>query len=395
MSEGQERQAAARPRRLVYAVHGYGRGHATRSMAMLAELQHRHEVLVLAGGDAYEAMAADFPVVRIPTLGFAYGKDTGQRSNAATFRLNFGAVLDAWWRGAVYQMVASVVREFSPDVIISDAEMWSNWVARDLNIPRINFDHMGVLAYCDAPLDAGDRFEAAVDAYVYRTLIGRADRILVSSFYPAPPREPHVRVVPTLARQAVREATPTDGAHLLVYLNKGHHQFDARMRQVLAGLNTPVKIYGTQRRGVEGPLSFLPPGNASFVQDLASCRAVLSTAGNQLVGEAMWLGKPMLVMPERCVEQRMNANALVQMGLGMRVEQRALKAEHLQQFLARRDEFAARMRMHSRDGLAESLQAMEQFIEELAPGNVTQLRAAATHAHAARAKLTPTRAALP
>jgi UDP:flavonoid glycosyltransferase YjiC (YdhE family) len=92
----------------------------------------------------------------------------------------------------------------------------------------------------------------------------------------------------------------------------------------------------------------------------------------------MWLGKPMLVMPEHCVEQRMNANALVKMGLGMRVEQGALSAAHLHDFFMHHDAFAARMRQHKRDGLAESVQAMEQFIEELAPSVVTPLRAAST-----------------
>jgi UDP:flavonoid glycosyltransferase YjiC (YdhE family) len=34
--------------RILYGVHGYGRGHAVRSLAVLSELRLRHEVLVLA-----------------------------------------------------------------------------------------------------------------------------------------------------------------------------------------------------------------------------------------------------------------------------------------------------------------------------------------------------------
>lgn len=354
--------------RIVYAVHGYGRGHATRSLAVLAELSRQHEVLVLAGGDAYATMASSYPVVRIPTLGFAYGQSSGVRSNWATLWHNAGAVLDLWCRGALLEMVSAVIDEFTPDVVISDAEIWSHQIAERMGIPRISFDHIGIMAHCRPAIAAGDRIEAAFDAWMYRTLMGQADRVLVSSFYPAPPRSPSVRVVPTLARPEVRAAIPTDGEHLLVYLNRGQLQFDERLQRTLAELDLPVHIYGTPRTGIEGKLHFLPPGNQSFVDDLAACRAVISTAGNQLVGEAMHLGKPILVMPENCVEQRMNARAVEHMGLGLRVAQRALTPELLRQFLARRDEFARQMLAQRRDGLGEALAAIQQFLDELAPG---------------------------
>jgi uncharacterized protein (TIGR00661 family) len=354
-------------RRIVYAVHGYGRGHATRSMAMLAELRQRHRVLVLAGGDAYAAIAAEHPVLRIPTLGFAYGRNTAVRSNLATLRLNAGAVLDLACRGAVFEMVADAVRAFAPDAVISDAEAWSHRVARHLGVPRIGFDHIGLLAWCRPAIDPSDRIEAMFDAWVYRALMGRPDRMLVSSFFAAPAAVAGVRVVPTLARQAVRTAKATDAGHLLVYLNQGRHQFDDRLHRVLAGAGRPVRVYGTGRRGSIGALSFHPPGNESFVADLASCHAVISTAGNQLVGEAMHLGKPMLVLPERCVEQRLNGRAVAQMGIGLCVDAQALAAAHLQAFLRQRDAFAARMLQLRRDGLAEAVQAIEQFVHELTP----------------------------
>ena len=360
----------SRPLRLVYAVHGYGRGHATRSLAVLAELSQRHEVLVLAGGDAYEALAPSYPVVRIPTLGFAYGRGTGTRSNWATLLHNAGAVLDLCCRGALFEMVSDTIDQFGPDVLVSDAETWSHQVAERLGIPRISFDHIGILAHCRPAIAWRDRVEAAFDTGVYLALMGRADRVLVSSFYPAPPRHGGVRVVPTLARPEVQRAVPSDGDHLLVYLNQGHVQFDERLRRVLTDLNQPVRIYGTSLRGSEGHLSFLPPGNQSFVDDLAACRAVLSTAGNQLVGEAMQLGKAILVMPENCVEQRMNARAVEQLGIGEQVAQRALTVDGLKQFLARRETYARRMLAERRDGLRESIQAIEQFIAELVPGKV-------------------------
>src|SRR5262245_41809558 len=100
--------------RLLYGVHGYGRGHATRSMAVLPHLAARHQVFVVAGGDAYQAISPDFPVVRIPTLGFAYNPGQGprQRCNWQTFQRNISALLDLRFHGPTFHMVREIVEEY-------------------------------------------------------------------------------------------------------------------------------------------------------------------------------------------------------------------------------------------------------------------------------------------
>ncbi|KKK91576.1 hypothetical protein LCGC14_2711580, partial [marine sediment metagenome] len=60
--------------RIAYGIHGYGRGHATRALAVLPELSARHELLILAGGDAFNALHEHYPVVRIPTFRYHLGK---------------------------------------------------------------------------------------------------------------------------------------------------------------------------------------------------------------------------------------------------------------------------------------------------------------------------------
>jgi uncharacterized protein (TIGR00661 family) len=359
--------------RILYGVHGYGRGHATRTLAILPELVKNHQVLVLSGGDGYSAIWPDYPVVRIPTLGFAYGHGSGRRSNWQTFRRNTPALLDLLWRGPTFEMVEVLVRDFAPDVIISDAEAWTHRVAQHLKVPRISFDHIGILAYCKPPIEWHDRLEAWLDTIIYRTLMGRPERILVSSFYDAPPRRPGVCVVGTLPRPAVRELQPTRGDYLLAYFNKGREQLNPRILGALEQLPCPVHIYGAGTQGRQGRLDFRPLSNLPFLEDLAGCRAVVSTAGNQLVGEAIFLGKPVLVMPERCVEQRLNAAAVERLGIGMRVDQKQFRVEKLRAFLDRADEFAANTKLHVRDGVAEARAAIERFLAELAPAAATPL----------------------
>src|SRR5262249_19742283 len=153
------------------------------------------------------------------------------------------------------------------------------------------------------------------------------------SFFDAPPRQPGVKVVGTLPRAAVRRLTPRRGEHLLVYLNRGQDQLHEGVVRSLDELRCPVHIYGTPRRGRAGRLAFLPPSDLPFLEDLAGCRAVISTAGNQLVGEALALEKPVLVFPECCAEQRMNALAVERLKIGMRAAFRDLTADTIRTFL--------------------------------------------------------------
>jgi uncharacterized protein (TIGR00661 family) len=336
-------------------------------MALLPHLAQHHQLLILAGGDAHAAIWPDFPVTRIPTLGFAYGRRSGQRSNWQTVRRNLPGVLDLVLHGPVFDMVREVVRDFAPDVIISDAEGWTHHVARTLGIPRIGIDHIGILAYCRPPVAWHDRLEARLDSWCYRLLTGWPDRVIVSSFYHAAPHRPDVCVVGTLPRQAVRELTPSRGEHLLVYFNRAEAQLNPMILQTLEAVGCPVHIYGTGRRGRQGRLDFRSLSHLPFLEDLAGCRAVVSTAGNQLMGEAIYLGKPVLVMPERCVEQRLNAAAVDRLQIGMSVTRRTFTVARIRSFLGQEDAFAANMKRHVRDGLPEALAAIERFLRELVP----------------------------
>ncbi len=353
--------------RIAYGVFGYGRGHATRTAAVLPDLMRRHDVQLYAGADAYDQLSPQYRVVRIPTMGYGYGKD-GRLTTWHTFRKNGWHIFDMLFRGPEFQQVRDAILDFRPDVIISDAEPWTHRVARHLRIPRIGFDHFGVMVYCKPKIPFGDRIKSRRDVFVYRTLMGRPERIIVSSFYHAPPRWDRVRVIGPLLRDEILNATPTAGEHLLVYFNKGQYQFQPHIERALREINVPVLIYGTERRGVDGHLHFKPPSNVPFVEDMASCRAIISTAGNQLVGEAVHLGKPMLVMPEDCVEQRLNGTQLAAMGLGMKIAHADLSVDRLREFLDNEQVYQANIRQRRRDGRREAVEAIEQFLSELATG---------------------------
>jgi uncharacterized protein (TIGR00661 family) len=351
--------------RIVYGIHGYGRGHATRALGVLPELRQRHEVLVIAGGDAYQALRHIGPVTEIPTLTYVYRK-SGRVATPETLHENADRIWDLLSRGETHRKVLGALRDFQPDLAICDVEPWTHQVAARLGIPRISFDHFGILAYCKPPMPWADRLRCLRDIAVYRALTGQPDRVIVSSFYEAPTAFPSARCVGALLREDVFQVRPVRGDYLLAYFNKGDHQYTPHVETALQQAGLPALVYGTSRIGTDGNVTYRPPGNVPFLEDLARCRAVLSTAGNQLVGEALYFGKPLLVHPERCVEQRLNAAAVSRLRIGTETRHEVLSAQVIRRFLRDAPTYEAGAKGLVRDGRAEALAAIETFAGELA-----------------------------
>src|SRR6185369_1607700 len=109
-----------------------------------------------------------------------------------------------------------------------------------------------------------------------------------------------------------------DGEHLLVYQTA---EGNDALADTLQKTGLECRIYG-MRRGiteeqVEGNLRYRPFSEEGFIDDLASARAVIAGGGFTLMGEAVYLHKPMLSVPlGHQFEQVMNARYLEHEGYG-------------------------------------------------------------------------------
>ncbi len=350
--------------RIAYAVMGYGRGHAMRSLSVLPALMKEHEVTVFTAGDAYDVLAPKFPTVRIPMLGYRYNA-AGRHSTARTLSENLAPMADLMLHGQGLAAVEKQLRDRGTQVVISDSEAWCHRAAQKLGLPRISFDHVGILAYCKPHFPASLWLSGMRDAIGYRSLMGIPERILISSFYPAEGRYPGVKLVGSMLRDVVKATRASRGEYLLAYFNKGEHQYRPHIDRALRLLDIPVRVYGTPHRGRSENLDFRPLSNETFVQDLAGCRAVLSTAGNQLIGEAIHFGKPILAVPEDAFEQRLNAHMIERMGVGMQSTLSGLTPSDVDRFIANESHYRSHMREHAGDGREEAIATLRQFIREL------------------------------
>jgi uncharacterized protein (TIGR00661 family) len=169
--------------------------------------------------------------------------------------------------------------------------------------------------------------------------VTEATDTVVSAFFRPPLKRgwEHAVQVGPLLRAEVARALPRNEGFVLSYLRR-HTPFAALA--TLADCGLPVKVYGLGERDALGSVSFHAIDDRRFVDDLAACRCLVSAAGNQLIGEALHLGKPMLLLPERAhAEQLMNSHFLAGMGCGdFRLLEQVTTA-HVRSFIDRLDTF--------------------------------------------------------
>jgi uncharacterized protein (TIGR00661 family) len=186
---------------------------------------------------------------------------------------------------------------------------------------------------------------------------------IVSSFYFPPLRRgvSNVTQIGVLLRDSVLKAEPTAGSHLLVYWRR---QAPKGALNALARLNREVRVYGLGEREPHGLVCFHAADESRFVADLASCSALICTAGNQLVGEAIYLGKPVLAIPEPGnYEQYVNAHFVARMNAGTWVRPHQFTSHRLLQFLERASSFRSTVPAARMDGLPMALAVLHPFLD--------------------------------
>lgn len=297
---------------LHYYVHGRGRGHASRSLAVIARLEDAgHEVVAFAGRDA-RTLLAERVTVR-PVRSVLPG--TGLRT----------PVLVA---DRVREAVAALRRDDAA-LVISDGDLPGMLAARVARRPSIAVGHGLVFLCCTRPLTlplAAWRREA-IKAGV--SSVG-ASRWVAVNFIPLPVRRGR------LARPALElpETQRTSDGPVLCYFRDGA---SVPLQRHLAALTSdaPVILFATEPPAVPG-IIHEPPSRERFVQALGSARAVVASAGSQLISECVALGTPIWAgyAPDDD-EQALNVGMLRHAGLGDGCPLDEVDEAGLRTFLAR------------------------------------------------------------
>ena len=296
--------------RILYGVMGDRGGHLSRSIAIAHHLPG-HEIVFVGGGRIAEVADHGFDYIASPMIGTEM--HAGHLDLPATVA---GAIKGFARQPRTIADLQSVIRDFDPDLILSDFEYFLPRAARAMGRPAISIDRHHALTHCHYPRPPGGLPARALSLSILKAMFNTASRYLVVSFAPLNPVDPaRTEVFPPVVREHLNAHQPADDGHAVAYLYG--IGFD-RVRALLAGRKRRFIVYGQGRDGEEGNLTFRHHSTDGFLADLAGAAYVVSHGGHNLISEALHFRKPLLAIPLAYeYEQYFNAWLLEQSGLGL------------------------------------------------------------------------------
>jgi uncharacterized protein (TIGR00661 family) len=361
--------------RILYGVVGEGMGHATRSKVTCEHLVARgHQVKIVVSGRAHGFLAKSFPdVVEIKGLTIRYVDNRMDRDGTLAQNLVAAPGIISGNVTAYYDKVVG----WEPDVVITDFDSFAYLFAKRHGLPVISIDNQQIISRCklDPAVKKGVKVDYQMTKAFVRAKLPACDHYVITTFF-----EPAVRkkfrdnttLVAPILRKAILDAKKRAkaGDHVLVYQTSSS---DGSLLPQLGELSgTNFVVYGMKRHDQKSKATGTIPRNCTvrdfsedgFVTDLATCQAVVCNGGLSLIGEALYLGKPIFSVPvQNQFEQVLNARYLEELGYGLGSD--AIDPQLLKLFLRERDKYAKRVAKHQQDGNERLFEVVDGLLKKV------------------------------
>jgi uncharacterized protein (TIGR00661 family) len=309
--------------KIVLGVCGFGLGHSARQRPIVEGLLARgHDLILVTNDQSYEFFTRHFPQVPnarvyVPIIhttpdGLDFSATANEPRNAQR------EAHSAFWNacGLVEQ------RFGKPDLVISDYDMVSAQIAYLFGAPLVTLDQQSKFLGYECP---------TIDSFTpdeHRMRLGyffpKARARVATSFFPvdyAPVDEYPVTIIPPILGSDVKDQVPAlVGGHVTVYFSAAS-QIEQSPEELLAlfGQFTDhhfVCFVEAEATQVPDNVTLTPNNRADFIASLRQSAAVISTAGHNLITEALYLHVPMFLLPFGHYEQQLNARMITDAGLG-------------------------------------------------------------------------------
>ena len=273
--------------RLGFSLAGEGRGHAARVIALSQVLRDRYELVYFCPEPAQDFILKHIPdavIEPVPALNFVkngHGIDYLRTLFTSLSRLrSLKSDIDG---------LTATMQKRDLTALVSDFEPYASWAAARCDVPVLNLNHPGVILKYLSLSPA-----AWVAQAVAALMMPPAQKTLICSFYRGD--------VGPIIRSELRHAIPAKNDYYLVYTK------DSSRRDVETILS----------RFPDENFRVFPDPDRDFTGALLGCRGVIAPSGHQLISESLFLGKPVLAIPQKGqFEQRLNARMLEKSGRGM------------------------------------------------------------------------------
>lgn len=314
--------------RVFYSLCGEGLGHCSRVYAII-ESAPDIEFHIFTWGEAYDYFKKlNYPhLYKIAAIPFG---------RTAKNKISFIKTIPVFLKfiSQVPKSISNILKlakELNPSVFISDFEPVLPRAAKLGGYKLMSIDNQHRFSRCsseDLPFNL--RVYCFITGIFVETWVPRPNKVVVSAFHHETAKKiDKIVLVNTFIRKEFDKLKPTKGDYVLVYYKKSMNK---KILDILQKLNVKVKIYGCPYK--EYNFEYHDISYNKFVNDLAGCSAIIAGAGNQILGESNYYGKPILAIPEpNQHEQYVNGFFLEKMGQGICVFDNELSEKVVSDFL--------------------------------------------------------------
>ncbi|GAB4038441.1 glycosyltransferase family protein [Spirosoma gilvum] len=318
--------------RVLFVVQGEGRGHLTQAISLAQLLQQAGHQLVgawvnVADGRPVPAFFREQfkgPITAVAGPLLVYNPQTNALDLKNTLRGILGN-LGCYQRSLIY--LRDAIEEQQPDVVVNFFELLGGLtfgIYRP-NVPMVCVGHQCMAFHPVFPFPLGQW----LDRLLFKALIrlnawGATERWGLS--FDELPDKPgqRLRVMPPLLRQELtvrhRVSKADSEPFVLAYTTQPGLQTEV-LKANQQRPDIPIRYFHPQTKVVEkrsDTLEFRPIDGRQYLDAMQHCRAVMTTAGFESVCEALYLGKPVLMMPQPAhYEQACNALDGQRVGAGI------------------------------------------------------------------------------
>lgn len=304
--------------KFLFVVQGEGRGHLTQAITLEEMLlDNGHEVVeVLVGKSSSRALPGFFnrnihaPVKRFLSPNFLPTIENKRAKLGRSIVYNL-IKLPAYLKSVAF--IKKRIEASGADMVLNFYELLTGftYALHRLSIPYICIGHQYMFLHPDFEFPPKHKLDLEMLRFFTRLTSIRCTKRLALSFYAGPVnRRNKIAIVPPLLRKEIFSLHSQVGDYIHGYMvNAGFA--DNVLAYHFSCPDVRLRFYWDKEGACEETritpnLSFYFINDEKFLLDMASCKAYATTAGFESVCEAMYLGKPVLMVPAH-IEQDCNA----------------------------------------------------------------------------------------
>ena len=196
-------------------------GHAGRSKAIIKELKKKHTVKIISHDEGLELLKKSFSdIENIEWFKFVFKESKVDKYR--TIVENTPKALKVFSNN--FRKLAKIIREFKPDVIISDFEFNALHIGRMFGIPVILISNMHVMQYHKVELSVIDKASVMLfEENMLRAFSGAEYYFILSLLdVKDPSRKNFQFFTPIVRNEFITNAKIEDKDYFLVYIEKQH-----------------------------------------------------------------------------------------------------------------------------------------------------------------------------